>query len=210
MVTRNMRQEGIIASDAVADATASVIGVGGLGSFAALALAKMGIGKLILWDSDGVETHNLANQAFGPLWVGQRKTAAMNNLLADVAPWTQVEERGEFVTGCEPSDITVGCVDSMVSRREIWGSVWWIPLYIDARAGAELLRVITVPRGYGDEYIKTLYPDSEALPLPCSARAIVYTGMMAGAVIASIVKQQLTGGVAYGDMSIHVPTMHVV
>ena len=39
-----------------------IIGAGGVGSFLALALAKLGVKKLKVWEKDKIEIHNVSNQ----------------------------------------------------------------------------------------------------------------------------------------------------
>jgi hypothetical protein len=74
--------------------------------------------------------------------------------------------------------------------------------------------VFTVPwavPGVWERYLKTLYEDTDALDLPCTARAIIYTGFLAGAVVSAVVKAWLLKEVtAFGDWSVHVPTMEVI
>jgi molybdopterin/thiamine biosynthesis adenylyltransferase len=74
------------------EATALVIGAGGLGGPAALVLASAGVGRLLLVDDDAVEISNLNRQ---PLFtegdVGQRKVAAAARRLARLFPSVRVE-----------------------------------------------------------------------------------------------------------------------
>jgi tRNA A37 threonylcarbamoyladenosine dehydratase len=43
----------------------TIIGAGATGSWLAIALAKLGIDNISIWDFDKVEEHNIPNQAFG-------------------------------------------------------------------------------------------------------------------------------------------------
>ena len=40
----------------------NIIGVGAVGSYIALQLAKLGVEKIIIWDFDVVDEHNITNQ----------------------------------------------------------------------------------------------------------------------------------------------------
>ena len=58
----SLPQIGEAGQQSIIDASALIIGVGGLGSPAAMYLAAAGIGKLILSDYDVVDTSNLQRQ----------------------------------------------------------------------------------------------------------------------------------------------------
>ncbi|MGI6404804.1 MAG: tRNA threonylcarbamoyladenosine dehydratase [Oscillospiraceae bacterium] len=76
----------------------AVIGLGGVGSHAAEALARCGVGTLLLVDSDRVALSNLNRQLLATTQtVGQPKTQAMAQRIALVAPQAQVEVRELFV-----------------------------------------------------------------------------------------------------------------
>ena len=71
-------------------ATVAICGLGGLGSNIAIALARAGIGKLILIDFDRVDIANLHRQQYKADQIGLYKTEAMRAHLQQIAPYTQV------------------------------------------------------------------------------------------------------------------------
>ncbi len=81
-------QEGI---EALRRARVAVFGLGGVGSYAAEALARSGVGTLDLIDHDTVSPSNLNRQLFAlQSTIGQYKTAAAKARLADSSPDTAV------------------------------------------------------------------------------------------------------------------------
>ena len=68
-------------------ATVAVCGLGGLGSNIAIALARAGIGKLILIDFDRVDISNLHRQQYKAVQVGRCKTEALAENLREIAPY---------------------------------------------------------------------------------------------------------------------------
>ena len=78
--------QGKISSTAVA-----VCGLGGLGSNIAIALARAGIGKLILIDFDKVDINNLHRQQYKVSQVGMYKTEALRENLAEINPYLETE-----------------------------------------------------------------------------------------------------------------------
>jgi sulfur carrier protein ThiS adenylyltransferase len=68
-----------------------IAGVGGLGSAVAIALARIGVGRLILADFDVVEPSNLNRQQFFVDQLGMPKVEAMAANLARINPYVRVE-----------------------------------------------------------------------------------------------------------------------
>ena len=83
----------------LARAHAVVVGVGGVGSWAAEALARCGIGRLTLVDMDHVAESNLNRQvhALGST-LGASKIVTMAARIADISPGTVVDCVDDFIT----------------------------------------------------------------------------------------------------------------
>jgi len=77
--------------DSFFGATVAVCGLGGLGSNIAVALARAGIGKLILIDFDRIDISNLHRQQYKASQVGSYKTEALLENLQEIAPYTEYE-----------------------------------------------------------------------------------------------------------------------
>ena len=72
-------------------ATVAICGLGGLGSNIAFALARAGIGKLILIDFDSVDITNLHRQQYKVNQIGISKTQALKENLLEIAPYVTIE-----------------------------------------------------------------------------------------------------------------------
>lgn len=81
-----------------ASASVAVCGLGGLGSHIAFALARAGIGRLILIDFDKVEITNLNRQQYKADQIGLDKTEALKRNLKEIAPYVQTEVFCEKLT----------------------------------------------------------------------------------------------------------------
>lgn len=71
--------------------TVGIAGAGGLGSNCAVALARTGIGRLVIADYDIIEAGNLNRQYFFIRQVGMKKTEALKENLLDINPCTLVD-----------------------------------------------------------------------------------------------------------------------
>ena len=71
-------------------ATVAVCGLGGLGSNIATALARSGIGKLLLIDFDSVDVTNLHRQQYKANQIGRYKAEALAENLLEMAPYTKI------------------------------------------------------------------------------------------------------------------------
>ena len=72
-------------------ATVAICGLGGLGSNIAFALARAGVGRLILIDFDKVDITNLHRQQYKANQIGSNKTEALKENLLEIAPYVTVE-----------------------------------------------------------------------------------------------------------------------
>lgn len=79
-------------------ATVAICGLGGLGSNIAIALARAGVGKLILIDFDRVDITNLHRQQYKVNQIGLDKTDALSENLKEIAPYIELETHTVHIT----------------------------------------------------------------------------------------------------------------
>ncbi len=192
------RQADLVRPEALST-TVHLVGCGGIGSLVALALSKLGCGRLELYDDDRVEEQNVPNQLFRTADVGRPKVEALAEIL-ETFTGTRPQPHRRRIEGDRLQGIVVSGVDSMLARKTLWlKSVRHragIPLYLDGRLGAEVCRLYTIRPADPDDvrfYERTLYDDSEAAPLPCTAGAIIYTGFAVASLVADQVKKFAAG-----------------
>jgi adenylyltransferase/sulfurtransferase len=111
---------------AILDASALIVGVGGLGSPAAMYLAAAGVGKLVLSDFDIVETSNLQRQIIHRnASVGENKVDSGRQTLGELNPDCEVEvieyqlEGEELKQVIESVDIVLDCSDNYPTRFDV-------------------------------------------------------------------------------------------
>lgn len=90
---------GDAAMERLAQATVAVFGVGGVGSYVVEALARSGVGRLLLVDHDQVSSTNLNRQLIAlHSTLGQRKVEAAQERIRDINPAALVELYPQFIT----------------------------------------------------------------------------------------------------------------
>lgn len=89
---------GAEAQEALSAAHVLVCGVGGVGAYAAEMLARSGVGRLTLIDSDRVQSSNI-NRQLPALHstVGRHKVEIMSERLRDINPLLQLSPRAEYI-----------------------------------------------------------------------------------------------------------------
>jgi sulfur carrier protein ThiS adenylyltransferase len=99
-----------------------IAGVGGLGSNAAISLARAGIGRLILVDFDIVEEKNLDRQYYFLDQIGKVKVEALKENIKKVNQWLKIDIFNQKLTiGSmdEPfhdADVIVEALDSAIAK----------------------------------------------------------------------------------------------
>ena len=101
-----------------------VLGVGGVGSHCIEALARCGVGKLILVDNDTVSLTNINRQAIAyHSTVGEYKTKVMKQRIEDICPDTEVVTYEMFVLPdnvdilfLEKVDYIIDAIDTVTAK----------------------------------------------------------------------------------------------
>ena len=93
----------------ISSTTVGICGLGGLGSNIAIALARAGIGKLILIDFDKVDITNLHRQQYKASQVGMYKTEALRENLKEINPYLETEIQTVCVTEENAKELLKEC-----------------------------------------------------------------------------------------------------
>lgn len=97
--TRTRRLIGEEAAQRLRNAKVAVFGIGGVGSYCVEALARCGVGHLVLTDGDRVSPSNLNRQLIAlHSTVGCLKTEAAARRIADICPETKTELHSVYFT----------------------------------------------------------------------------------------------------------------
>lgn len=173
-----------------------VIGGGGIGSWSALALAKMGCQDLKVMDFDKVELHNTASQIYDEGNIGKNKVKA---LAETIEKMTSLKIGGIAEKWSKDSQfwspITISGVDSIETRKEIWEAIPKdnkVNFYIDGRMAGNLIRIYIVDfskKEMVENYDKAINSKIEVEAQACTERAVVYNTFICGGLMANIVKK---------------------
>lgn len=109
-------QEGI---ERLKTKTVAILGIGGVGSFATEALARSGIGRLILIDKDVVDITNINRQLPALLsTVGKAKVEVMKERVKDINPDCEVIAKKMFYTDDTYEEIFQDQIDFFVDASD--------------------------------------------------------------------------------------------
>lgn len=130
-------------------ARVAVVGVGGVGSWAAEALARSGVASITLIDMDHVAESNVNRQiqALSPT-LGQAKVQALRERMALIHPGCHVITVEEFVDeanvdsllGASPLDGVLDCCDQVRAKAAVaaWGRAHGVPVVAVGAAGGKV------------------------------------------------------------------------
>jgi tRNA A37 threonylcarbamoyladenosine dehydratase len=97
--SRNELAIGSEGVDLLKNTTVAILGIGGVGSFAAEACARSGVGKIILVDKDNVDITNINRQLVAyTSTVGRSKSEIMKERILDINPQCEVHDLHMFYT----------------------------------------------------------------------------------------------------------------
>lgn len=113
--------------DVLAHKTVLIVGIGGVGGYVCEALARSGVGHLILIDSDVVEITNLNRQIVAlRSTLGKKKVEVMKDRILDINPQATVDIYDMFLNNNNLSfldslslDFLVDCCDTVSTKEAI-------------------------------------------------------------------------------------------
>ncbi|MDE2567187.1 MAG: ThiF family adenylyltransferase, partial [Burkholderiales bacterium] len=121
------RLYGDVAYGRLRAASAAVIGLGGVGAWAAEALARSGVARLVLIDLDHIAESNINRQvqAVGRT-LGQHKGLALQERIADIHPGCEVQVVDAFVDAGNwpallpaPVDVVIDACDQVRAKAAV-------------------------------------------------------------------------------------------
>ncbi len=130
MINQFIRTETVLGKEALQclkNAKAAIFGIGGVGSYAAEALARSGAASFILIDNDVVTYSNINRQIIAlHSTIGQKKVDVMKNRILDINPAAHVEVMPVFYTEEHFPDllddsisVVIDAIDSVSSKIDL-------------------------------------------------------------------------------------------
>lgn len=208
----------------------SILGLGGIGSYVAYFISRLGPSVLYIQDFDTVEGVNMAGQMFSIENIGYSKTNAVSALVNKYSPGVEIVKIDKKVEeGFMPeSPIVITGFDNMEARKTSYAGwkkyvnravisaeeegltqavndIKKKALFIDGRLAAETLQMIVI-RGDQEDLMKEyedkyLFSSEEALDLVCSYKQTSHIAGMLGSLITSTVVNFITNNASGFDFS---------
>lgn len=198
-MNRFKRQKDLV-SEKIFDNAVTIVGVGGIGSFLTLTLAKMGFPSISIYDFDMVEDHNLPNQFYRISDINGLKTGALATLVRDFTGTNVTTNSRHWLASRNTKGILISCVDNMDAREAMFEyaveNPKQVPWFIDGRMGrlqAEIYVVNTSKKSDIATYRKRLWKESEVEAIPCTEKAIIFNVLFIASIICAQLKLALEG-----------------
>ena len=117
---------GSMAIETLKNKSVFILGVGGVGGYVCEALARSGVGKLILMDEDIIDITNINRQIVAlQSTIGRKKVDVMKERILDINPDCQVEVYDYFleddfslIKSCS-FDFFVDCCDTVTTKEKV-------------------------------------------------------------------------------------------
>jgi molybdopterin/thiamine biosynthesis adenylyltransferase len=170
----------------------TIVGCGAIGSFTALAIAKMGFHDITVYDNDKVSTENISNQFYRYKDIGFNKASALCHMIEDfenilIKPVTDkwIPSLSEYLT-----PYVIMAVDSMTVRTLLYKSILKNPDikgFIDGRMGGQQAEIYTIGNNRYERgiYKNYLWKEEEASELRCTQKAVMYNVLWIASLIAN-------------------------
>ncbi len=172
----------VAGQEALLEATAVIVGLGGLGAPVALYLAAAGVGRLVLVDHDIVELSNLQRQiVHDQQAIGQRKVdSAARTLRAlnpdvELLPSHDLMADNRFEEAVATASVVIDGTDNLATRHRVNAACWeaGVPLVSGAAIRWEGQVAVFDPRRADSPCYRCLYPEGDDEALNCSENGVI-------------------------------------
>ena len=221
MNDRDSRTVKLIGEEGLARLKASsvlIVGVGGVGSYAAEAVARAGTGKITLMDGDSVQPSNLNRQLVAlTSTLGRNKAEVMAERIKDIDPDADVTALARFYEEDETLDLTaydwvIDAIDSVIAKTALIKTAVEKDVNIVSAMGAagkydtqfkvaDISKTSTCPlakvmrkrlRDIGIEHLPVVYSEEKPVPRDGELGTLSYVPGAAGLCLAGYVIRSIT------------------
>ena len=168
---RSVRLLGKEQMEKIQGLTVLVVGLGGVGSYAAEGLARLGVGQLIIIDKDVVEITNINRQLYAlHSTLGKTKVSVAEQRIHDINPNAKVVALETFLTAENVDqvlasyhiDYIVDAIDTITAKVALikWSQAHQVPVIVCTGMGNRLdptkLEIVNLNQTSGDPVCKKL------------------------------------------------------
>lgn len=225
MEDRYSRTRQLIGEEGLALLKASsvlVVGVGGVGSYAAEAVARAGVGNITLMDGDIVQPSNLNRQLVAlTSTLGKNKAEVMAERIRDIDPGTNVTALARFYEENDTLDLTafdwvIDAIDSVIAKTALIKTAIDEDVNIVSAMGAagkfdtqfkiaDISKTSTCPlakvmrkrlRDIGIEHLPVVFSEEKPVPREGVLGTLSYVPGSAGLCLAGYVIRSIAGDTA--------------
>ena len=216
MNERDSRTLKLIGEEGLARLKASsvlIVGVGGVGSYAAEAVARAGIGSITVMDGDCVQPSNLNRQLVAlTSTLGRNKAEVMAERIRDIDPYVDVTALSRFYEEDDTLDLTaydwvIDAIDSVIAKTALIKTAIENDVNIVSAMGAagkydtqfkvaDISKTSTCPlakvmrkrlRDIGIEHLPVVYSEEKPVPRDGDLGTLSYVPGSAGLCLAGYV-----------------------
>ena len=199
-----------------------IVGVGGVGSYAAEAVARAGVGNITLMDGDSVQPSNLNRQLVAlTSTLGKNKAEVMAERIRDIDPGTNVTALARFYEENDTLDLTafdwvIDAIDSVIAKTALIKTAIDEDVNIVSAMGAagkfdtqfkiaDISKTSTCPlakvmrkrlRDIGIEHLPVVFSEEKPVPREGVLGTLSYVPGSAGLCLAGYVIRSIAGDTA--------------
>lgn len=196
-----------------------IVGIGGVGSYAAEAVARAGTGSITLMDGDTVQPSNLNRQLVAlTSTLGRNKAEVMAERIRDIDPAINVTALTRFYKEDDELDLTaydwvIDAIDSVPAKTALIKTAFEKGVCLVSAMGAagkfetqfkvaDIARTSTCPlakvmrkrlRDIGIEHLPVVYSEEKPVPRDGDLGTLSYVPGSAGLCLAGFVIRSITG-----------------